>query len=119
MPAPDPAPKTTTPQHTSYFTFGADHLGGRGWNRYVTVHADNYQHAREKMWERFRNAWAFQYDSDNPRSMTEARRARMIEVDFETGEDIVTLDLMREAAKLMPDGWVAEYERWLKTRRMS
>ncbi len=36
----------------------ANHAG------YVVVEADNYEHARELMWARFGNGWAFQYPDE-------------------------------------------------------
>lgn len=44
-----------------YFTFGNGH---EHENKYVVIETDDYEEAREEMFSRFGNKWAFQYTED-------------------------------------------------------
>lgn len=110
-------PEPTTPElHSYYFTFGADHLGGRGFRRYMVVQAESATHARQLMTAKHGTAWAFQYTSPEA---VELDKYNLQEVDFRTGEDKLTLDLLRDAALDMETAnpeWMERYRRWLATR---
>lgn len=77
-----------------YFTFGPDHLNGKGANRYVFV-PGNLETSRWKMLERFGNAWAFQYtradDETDAHGVTRrgagVKKYGLVEIDFVTGMD--------------------------------
>ncbi len=109
-------------RHPYYFTFGSDHLSGRGFRRYVVVYASTSTEARQRVYEKYGTGWAFQYIDPESAGI---KQHDMIEVDFRTGEDRLTLDLLQRAALVMrtlgstPEvmsGWLADYERWLATR---
>lgn len=101
--------------HSYWFTFGSDHLGGRGLRRYVVVRAASSEEARQQMMARFQYNWAYQYDSAERAGVD---RHGLIEIDFRTGEDKLTLELLKRAELFVPrqSRWRTDYARWLAER---
>lgn len=103
--------------HPYWFTFGSDHLGGRGFRRYVVVHAPTSEAARDQMIARFQRNWAYQYDSAERAGVN---KYGLIEIDFRTGEDKLTVELLERAelfvSKDAAGKWHTDYARWLAER---
>lgn len=126
MPEPtDPLPTDPLPTdslHVYYFTFGSDHLAGRGFHRYVAIRAHSSEEARESMIERYGTAWSFCYDSAERAGVY---KYDLIEVDYQTGEDVLTLEILARASDLLmfhkatvaTTDWLDSYSRWRSTRR--
>lgn len=91
-------PLTPEPERDYYFTFGANHLNGRGRNRYVVVRG-TFHSARQKMVDQFGTAWAYQYfraetvptPDGEPAYLYRGagvQKYGLIQIDFQTGQDI-------------------------------
>lgn len=59
-----------------YFTFGSDH---KYHNRYVKING-TFVGAREEMFRRYKNKWAFQYDSIKAATIIEKYKLSAITV---------------------------------------
>lgn len=113
-----------------YFTFGRDHLGGMGFNRYVFVPGD-VNESRTKMLVRFGRNWAYQYAwpddvkiGDRVVRGAGVKKYNLTEIDFETGKDktenLVGVDAVEEwrrSGATMPtvgewDNLVASRDQW-------